>query len=366
MTGRKSRFAIEIADDELGSDNASPSPAPTRRGPMASAIAENADSLKERRSIEETIRRENDELAHQHVRLRDLGLVLELVPLDHIDSDKLTRDRSITIDLELDDLMISIRELGLSNPIRAEKRDDGRYELIQGYRRLEAYRRLSLETKDDSFSKIPVATVPSGDDLDVSYRKMVDENLVRKDVSFAEMAELARAYAKDPATSESSVDKAVRSLFKATAYQKRSYIRAFAELLESIGDHLKFPHLIPRNLGLDLRRTLEDGSKRTVLIKLLDETPARTASEELDILRHFAAAPGRKDQAAPKAAETKEPKRRSSEHSFAFAAPAQSGRCTIANKRFELRADCDFASFEPQKIEKAIAAFFEALNQPNA
>ncbi|MGI9510697.1 MAG: ParB/RepB/Spo0J family partition protein [Geminicoccaceae bacterium] len=364
MTGRKSRFAIDIADDELGSGSASPSPAPARRGPMASAITDNADSLKERRTLEEKIRRENDELAHQHVRLRGLGLVLELIPLDHIDSEKLTRDRSVTIDLELDDLVISIRELGLSNPIRAEKKDDDRYELIQGYRRLEAYRRLWLETKDDRFTKIPVATVPPGDDLDVSYRKMVDENLVRKDISFAEMAELARAYAKDPATPEFNVDKAVTVLFKATAYQKRSYIRAFAELLESIGDHLKFPQLIPRNLGLDLRRAVDDEIKRTTLIRLLDQAPTRTASEELDLLRQFAVAPGRKDQAEPFTAETKEPKKQRSKHSFAFTAPAQSGHCTAAKGRLELRADCDFSSIETQKIEKAIAAFFEALNQP--
>lgn len=365
MTGRKSRFAIDFTEDDLESESPPPSPAPTRRGPMASAITDNAGSLKERRSLEEKIRQENDELAHQHVRLKNLGLILELVPLDRIDSDKLTRDRSITIDLELDDLVISISELGLSNPIRAEKKDDGRYELIQGYRRLEAYRRLWLETKEDRFTKIPVATMPPGDDLDVSYRKMVDENLVRKDISFAEMAELARAYAKDPATPEFEVDKAVTALFKATSYQKRSYIRAFADLLESIGDYLKFPQLIPRNLGLDLRRSFDDESRREALIRVLEQAPARTASEELDLLRQFAATPGRKDQTGTLAAKTEEPINQRTKHSFAFTAPAQSGHCMAVKGRLELRADCDFSSIETQTIERAIVAFFETLNQPD-
>ena len=363
MSKQKSRFAIDVAEDELETDLSSPSPPLARRGPMASAIADNAESLKERRSLEEKIRLENDELAHQHVQLKKLGLVLELVPLDQIDSEKLTRDRNLAIDLELDDLMISIRELGLSNPIRAEMKEDGRYDLIQGYRRLEAYRRLWDETKDERFATIPVATVPAGDDLDVSYRKMVDENLVRKDISFAEMAELARAYAQDPATPITSVDKAVTTLFKAAAYQKRSYIRAFAELLNVIGDHIRFPHLIPRNLGLDLRRSLEDEVKLATLIKSLAAMPSRTAEEELDILRQFAALQRKPEQAEPLVKETKRQKIARPRLSFSFDAPMQSGHCTAAKGRLELKANRDFSSIETQKIEKAIAAFFEVLNR---
>ena len=365
MRKQKSRFAIDVAEDELETDLAPASPALARRGPMASAIADNAESLKERRSLEEKIRLENDELAHQHVQLKNLGLVLELVPLEQIDSEKLTRDRSLKIDLELDDLLVSIRELGLSNPIRAEQKDDGRYDLIQGYRRLEAYRRLWDETKDERFAKIPVATVPAGDDLEVSYRKMVDENLVRKDVSFAEMAELARKYAQDPATAMTSVDKAVTTLFKAAAYQKRSYIRAFAELLNVIGDHIRFPHLIPRNLGLDLRRSLDDEAKLTNLIKNLASVPNRTADEELDILRQFAAMPRKQEQSVSPVKGPITQKTSRPQLSFSFDAPAQSGRCTAAKGRLELKADRDFSSIKTQKIEKAIAAFFEVLNRPD-
>ncbi len=366
MKKQRSRFAIDVAEDELGEETASPSPSLARRGPMASAIADNAESLKERRTLEEKIRRENDELAHQHVQLKNQGLVLELVALDQIDNEKLTRDRSITVDPEIDDLAMSIRELGLSNPIRAEKKEGDRYELIQGYRRLEAYRRLCVETKDERFAKIPVAVVPSGDELQVSYRKMVDENLVRKDISFAEMAELARAYAKDPATPETSVDKAVTSLFKAAAYQKRSYIRAFAELLDLVGEHVKYPHLIPRNLGLDLRRAMEDDTRRAKLIESLKGTPMRTADVEIDILRHSAATSRKQEQTHMPTADASLPKTPRSQLSFVFDAPSQSGRCTAQRGRLELKADRDFASIETHKIEKAIAAFFDVLNQPDS
>jgi len=367
MTKKGSRFAIEVDEAELESDAPLPSPVlpNKRRGPMAAAIAENADSLKERRSREEEIRQENDELAHLHVRMKNLGLVLELVAVDQIDSDKLTRDRSMALDLELDDLIASIREIGLSNPIRAELQDNGRYELIQGHRRLEAYRQLWRETGEENFAKIPVATVPAGDDIETSYRKMVDENLVRKDISFAEMAELARSYSKDPKTPEISVDKAVTALFKAAAYQKRSYIRAFAELLDIIGDHLRFSSLIPRSLGLDLRRALDDESKVATLIAKLNEAPGRSADEELELLRLFAGAPRRRVTPAepPSRARKETPPR--SQIAFAFHASEQSGECTAAKGRLELRLDRDFSAIKPSKFEKAISAFFNVLDQPD-
>ena len=66
-----------------------------------------------------------------------------------------------------------------------------------------------------------------GDDLEALYRKMVDENLVRKDISFAEMAMLALDYAADPGTAVNDPEKAVAVLFKSAGYQKRSYIRTF-------------------------------------------------------------------------------------------------------------------------------------------
>jgi len=364
---KKSKFSIDVGDEELDSNAPSPSPSssstPTRRGPMAAAIVDNSESLKERRVLEEQIRIENDKLAHEHVRLKELGLVMTLIGIDQIDCDKLTRDRNITLDLELDDLVASIKEIGLSNPIHAERTENGRYELIQGLRRLEAYRQLWAETDDPKFAQIPVAIVPDGDELEVSYRMMVDENLVRKDISFAEMAELARSYASNPATSETNVDKAVSSLFKTASYQKRSYIRAFAELLDLIGDGIKYPQLLSRNLGLDLRRALEDDNEKAMLVNTLNDYPMRSAEEEMNLLRQFLAAPSQQDLPVPTPDNKRKKETARSQLSFQFASPMQSGRCTAAKGRIELRADRDFSSIDAKKIERAIAAFFAALNQ---
>lgn len=101
---------------------------PKRRGPMASAIAENADSLKEQQAAETRIRAENDQLAHEYVQRKVDGLIVGLLPLDAIMTEKLARDRIDGEDEDLAELVISIQDIGLSNPIRAQRRADGRYE----------------------------------------------------------------------------------------------------------------------------------------------------------------------------------------------------------------------------------------------
>lgn len=171
-----------------------------RRGPMATAIGENAAALSDRAVAEAAIRDENDRLAHEFVRLKQEGLIVDLVPLDDIKTDKLVRDRSERRDPELDELKSSIRDVGLSNPIRVEADGDA-FQLVQGFRRLNAYRELLAETRDARFARIPAGLLATGEALEALYRKMVDENLVRRDISFAEMADLARKYAANPETS---------------------------------------------------------------------------------------------------------------------------------------------------------------------
>lgn len=98
--------------------------------------------------------------------------------LDGIRATALTRDRAI----------------GLSNPIRVVARDDG-FDLVQRYRRLAAYLELLAETSDiESWGRIPTGLISAGGSIDALYRCMVDENMPRRDISFAEMEELARAY----------------------------------------------------------------------------------------------------------------------------------------------------------------------------
>ncbi|MCA0922652.1 ParB/RepB/Spo0J family partition protein [Pseudooceanicola nanhaiensis] len=342
-------------------------PRAARRGPMATAIGETADSLRERREVEARIRAENDRLAHEHVRLKRLGLVVDLLPLDAIHTSKLVRDRAAGPDEELGELRDSIRALGLSNPIRVEEAEGGRYELIQGFRRLSAYRALLEETGDESYATIPAAITPKGEGLDALYRRMVDENLVRKDISFAEMAQLAIDYAADPETATSDADKAVAELFKSAGYQKRSYIRSFIRVIAAIGPQLQFAPEIPRALGLALAARLEEVEGLAgAIAEALGPLDNRSVKEELEVLRRFAGLtapaeghvpPARAGVATPKPAASGKAKT-----SFQFDRREGRAKCTAANGRLELRLDRDFSTIDRRKLEQAVRKMLDQLD----
>jgi len=46
---------------------------------------------------------------------------------------------------------------------------------------------------------------------------------------------------------------------------KRSYIRRFVHVLQALGDDLKFPKAVPRNLGVDVARALTSDGQIAVL-----------------------------------------------------------------------------------------------------
>ncbi|MGY6548923.1 MAG: ParB/RepB/Spo0J family partition protein [Roseinatronobacter sp.] len=349
-----------------GADGAPPAPA-ARRSPMASAISENADALRNRRAVEDQIRAENDALAAEHVRMKKLGLIVDLVALDAVETRKLIRDRARTDDdLELAELIASIRDIGLSNPIRVEARGDGQYELVQGFRRLAAYRHLLAETGDaERWGRIPAGILPRGEDLQGLYRRMVDENLVRKDISFAEMAMLALNFVRDPGIEENDPDRAVALLFKSAGYQKRSYIRQFIRVMDRLGDSLRFAHHIPRALGLKLSGALEERPEIAGLICAeLDAWDNRSVVDELDVLRRATDFdPVRDGQGARPAPRDDKPARPPSRAKTTFQVPSVQGtaKCTAANGRLEIKLDRDFSALDRRKLEAALVRLLRDL-----
>lgn len=342
----------------------------SRRGPMATAIGENAESLRRRQEAEADIRAENDRLAHEFVRLKRLGLITDLIPVAEVRTSKLIRDRSQKRDPDLDELKESIREIGLSNPIRVERVGEG-YELVQGFRRLTAYRELLEETGDQAFSLIPAGMLAAGETLEGLYRRMVDENLVRRDLSFWEMASFARAYADDPDTEAHDVDAAISTLFRTANRQKRIYIRHFATLVTVFEQALNWPEAIPRALGLKLVRRIEDhpmlGAR---ILEALRAAGPGDAETELALLRRFtddAASPaqdlsprGRPNEPEPTVAAPVQA--RKGKTSFRIPRPEGEARCTAAAGRVELRLERDFSAIERRRLEAAVEAFFRVLD----
>lgn len=354
MSKKKRVFDIDF--DEVETAPADPVPAGTdaRRGPMAAAITENAEALNERQSAEAAIRAENDALAHEHVRLKKAGLITDLIPLDEIRIDKLTRDRAPGRDDEIDELKQSIREIGLSNPIRVEQVGDT-YELIQGYRRFTAYKELYEETDDEAFARIPAGINAKGENLLRLYRRMVDENLVRRGVSFGEMAQLAINYRKQAEEVE-GYDHAVELLFASSGRQKRSYIKHFVRLLADTSGRIHHVDSIPRALGLQVVKHLDaDPEAKGILNRLLAAKDTRTAEQEQALMSDFvaqmAAKPQGKKMGRPRKAKT----------TFRLERPDGDAKCTVSDGRIELQLDRDFSGVERKRLEEAVEAFLSAL-----
>lgn len=324
--------------------------APARRGPMASAITEAADATSERATAEAAIRAENDALAHEHVRLKKLGLITDLIETSEVVITKLVRDRSFNVDPELAELKDSIQAVGLSNPIRVEQTENG-YELIQGFRRLNAFRELAAETNDPRYDKIPAALVPRGEPLADLYRKMVDENLVRKDISFGEMAQLALSYAQDGGIESGE---AVSILYASALKQKRSYIRQFAKVLEALGPSLRHPEAIPRALGLDVYKLLEaeEGRGAEIAAKL-QALSTKDGASEVRVLR---------DVLTESRAGAKSPPKAMSKTSLRLARPEGEARVIAQNGKVELRLTRDFSAVSKEELQAAIEAFLDRLS----
>jgi ParB family transcriptional regulator, chromosome partitioning protein len=367
MSRKRRIFDIELPEDDTPAPAApEPEASPSRRGPMATAIGETAAALRERQAREAEIRAENDALAHELVRLKREGLVVDLIPVDAVHADKLIRDRAKRGDDDLSELKASIRDVGLSNPIRVEQVAPGRYELIQGWRRLSAYRELLAETGDERFARIPAGLMARGEGLEALYRRMVDENMVRKDISFAEMANLARGYVDRAAMEGQAVDldEAVNLLFASAGPQKRSYIRRFAWLLDQIGASLEYPEAIPREVGLALVARLDpQPDLQAQLVHALDTAGDRDAKAELAILRRFA-----EEHAAPAPRPTQGPRRGRppavrAKTSLRVMRDGQEVRCTATSGRVELRMPRDFSQVDRPRLEAALSAFLEELDR---
>lgn len=341
-------------------------PVSHRRGPMATAIGETAVSARERQEIEARIRAENDSLAHEHVRLRRLGLVLDQVPLQRIDTTKLVRDRKLGPDPELEDLKASILSIGLSNPIRLEEAGQGRFELIQGFRRFSAYKSLLEETGDaEAWGVIPAAVAPQGEGMETLYRQMVDENLVRKDVSFYEMAQLALDYAADPATQESDPDRAVALLFKSARYQKRSYIRSFIKVAQRMGPILAYPEEMPRAVGLALAQRIdEDDGTVARIADELSGWDGRSIADELSVVRRHLGMGGAGQGDADPVSRSIVERGGGGKAKTSFQLDRREGRakCTAADGRLEIRLSRDFTTIDRRRLEEAVQRMLDQLD----
>ncbi|MHA3915824.1 ParB/RepB/Spo0J family partition protein [Halovulum sp. GXIMD14793] len=203
----------------------------------------------------------------------DAGLVAQPIPLEQIDTAFIHRDRVAEDAEAMAELLTSVRQHGLRNPIEVAKTRDG-FGLISGYRRVQAFRQLAVT--DPAFRQIPsfVRRTDAGVD---AYINMVEENEVRANLSHYERGRIAVLAAGQGVFP--SVEAAVDALFASASKAKRSKVRSFAVVHEGLGDLLRFPTALTEKAGLRLAMALRDGGQTSLRAALDAGTPEDAAAE---------------------------------------------------------------------------------------
>ena len=332
----------------------------TRRrdvGPMGAAVRETASSLNE--STENLVeqRRQNASDAKEFRKARDEGRVLVAIGINEIQTSDLPRDRldlsSVARSDEMDELKSSIRERGQKEPIELYVDDDGSFQLKKGWRRLTAIQQLFDETGDARFSTVTarVANTKSAR-LDL-YIDMVEENVVREDLTFAEMAQVAILAANDEELGAGDAEALVGRLYSSLHKMKRSYIRSFVHLLKELDDALSFPKSISRNLGVEVTRKLRAVPGSAAELRALLGS-ASSAADQNEILEVFLK--GTEAEVSDGNSRGKKESVKYEFHVGASKVTARKGECRILSSY-------DFTSLDRARLQKAVEAFEAVLSE---
>jgi len=230
-------------------------------GPMGAAVREAAEDLHASTEAKVEQRRRNAEDAKAFRDAQAEGRVLVRIPLGEISTTALPRDRidleAVALADEMEELKSSIRARGQKEPVEVFRDADGVLQLKKGWRRLTALRQLLDETGDEAFGTVVARIDERAAERLERYIDMVEENVVREDLTFAEMAQVVLEAAADPSVEEQDTDVLVNRLYGSLHKMKRSYIRSFVTLLDELGDALRWPKAVPRNLGVEVVRSCD-------------------------------------------------------------------------------------------------------------
>ena len=322
-------------------------------GPMGVAVRDVAENLSEATEAKVEQRRRNADDAKTYRAAVEEGRLLVPIALSEIATDDLPRDRmdleGVAQSDEMEELKASIRERGQKEPAEVYIGPDGRYQLKKGWRRFTALSQLFAETGDSSFNSL-IARVEVGQgDRVARYVDMVEENVIREDLTFAEMAQVAITAAQDGGVDEMDPTEMVPRLYSALHKTKRSYVKNFVTLLSALGDSLPWPKSIPRNLGVEAARAIKDDGRVDDLRAVLEA--CTTVEEQNAALVAFVKADG---HATPERAPSPAPKQKFEFFVGKTKVTAREGECRLVSNR-------DFATVPKGRLEAAVKAFEKVL-----
>lgn len=359
-TKKSGRFALPRIGAAI-----EPAEGARRPGPMAVAGRDSAEALSRIAEEQVETRRRNADDADAFRAADADGRLLRRLALSTVRTDSLPRDRmaldAVAHSSEMDELKASIRRRGQREAIEVWVTGGGsdieEFHLKTGWRRLEALRQLHSETGDERFSTVLARVTDQGEDREACYVAMVEENAIREDVSFAEMAHVAIQMAEDPQASVASAEEAVNRLYGALHKVKRSNIRRFVELLQAVGDLLPAPREVPKNLGAEVVRAMQqDVSGRDALRGALSGV-SDAAAQNAALTSFLIRSPEKAGKSTPASSGSSPSsgRRKFEFHTSGLKVTARSGEVL-------LRSDRDFTALSRERLEAAVAAFRAALD----
>jgi len=223
------------------------------------------------------------ELTDMVTEARTKGLLLQELPLEAVDAGHLVRDRVAVDPVEQAALVESLRARGQQTPIDVMDHGEDthpRYGLISGWRRLSALRQICDEDGGDG-TVLAQIRVPEGSSE--AYVAMVEENEIRAGLSFYERARIVVKALEEGVYPDAKT--ALQTLYANVSRAKRSKIKSFMVLVESLENHLRFPTRIGERLGLQLASALQhDSAIASRLKKTLQDAAATSPETEHAVL----------------------------------------------------------------------------------
>lgn len=218
------------------------------------------------------------DLAAEIARTRAEGRVIERLPLREIDAGHLVRDRQSVDAEEMETLVSSMRARGQQMPVEVVDRGSEvhpRYGLISGWRRLMALGQIG--------ESAVLALVRRPETAAEAYLAMVEENEIRAGISFYERARIVVKALESGVYPDTKT--ALNGLFGNVSRAKRSKIKSFMTLVETLDDALRFPAAISEKAGLALVQAIEAGHAPALREALLSDPPRDAAAEAQLIAR---------------------------------------------------------------------------------
>ncbi|MEM5478096.1 ParB N-terminal domain-containing protein [Pacificibacter sp. AS14] len=218
------------------------------------------------------------EMTDMVAKARSEGRIVEVLSLTQIDMDHLVRDRVHVHSDDLDVLKSSLKARGQQTPIEVVDRGAGaepRYGLISGWRRMVALSEIGTPEV--------LAIVRQPKTSSDAYVAMVEENEIRSDISFYERARvvvkaLEQGVYTDP-------KQALQTLFSNVSRAKRSKIKSFMVLVETLDGVLQFPSALSERTGLELAKRIQaDPANAEAMKARLAQAKPTSAEAEAAVL----------------------------------------------------------------------------------